>query len=174
MEPWKARLCSGNDVLGGLLALDAALRRMEDHRDLVPVLGALLQSDDLEIKRRSSWFLGKMGQNKKGDADVIPFLLSLATDEDDEVRENCAWGIGEFAGAGVGDERCLQAIELLMRDANRDVRGMAAWALGRLADKMSLTSISSAEVARSLLDDESPYVRKSAAFALERIEVNRS
>ena len=170
MESWKSALISGQELLSSLLELDAALRRMEDHGDLTSVLGGLMSSTDAEIRKRSSWCMAKMGQNKKGDADVLPFLLQSCRDPEAEVRENCAWGLGEFAGAVVGDERCLQALEALLVDIDRDVRGMSAWALGRLADKMSLSSASSIRALEALLDDPSPYVRKSVEFACQRIK----
>jgi len=172
MVDWKGLLCSSDrdEAITALQALDTDLRHNEDHRDLIPILGQLILSSDPELRKRSSWCLGKMGQNKVPAPEALPFLVSLIADQEEEVRENCAWGMGEFAGAGVGDESSLRALEVLLQDPDRDVRGMAAWAVGRLADKMSLSSVPCEELIFILMDDESVYLKKTAQFAWERIQ----
>lgn len=172
MVDWKGMLCSSdrNEVIAALQALDTDLRHNEDHRDLIPILGDLIVSSDSEVRKRSSWCLGKMGQNKVPAPEALPFLVSLTADSEEEVRENCAWGLGEFAGAHVGDERSLQALEILLQDPDRDVKGMAAWAVGRLADKMSLSSVPCEEFIVILMEDDSVYLKKTAQFAWERIQ----
>lgn len=172
MIDWKRALCISDSagILEALQALESVLRQNEDHRDLIPILGDLIASSDSEVRKRSSWCLAKMGQNKISAPEVLSFLVSLATDSEKEVRENCAWGLGEFAGAGVGDERSLQALEILLKDQEGDVTGMAAWAVGRLANKMSLYSISCEESIAMLITGESVYASKAAQFAWERIQ----
>lgn len=126
---------------------------------------SFLGEDD--VRERASWCVAKMGQNKVPDSRILDILYSMTGDDDPQVRENVAWGIGEVAGAGIGDERSIDSVTRLMKDQENTVRGMAVWAAGRLRHKLSLENEAMLDIARSLLDDVSPLVRKSAEYVFE-------
>ncbi|WP_263641299.1 HEAT repeat domain-containing protein [Methanobrevibacter arboriphilus] len=52
----------------------------------------------------------------------------------------------------------------ILDDDDWRVRGAAAWALGKIGDKNAIGPL------KSLLDDDSGFVRTGAKFALDNIE----
>lgn len=147
-------------------ALESDLRGKKDRSAEIDELFQLSFLGDAETKERVSWCVAKMGQNKYPDMRIVDILLPLTADRNPQVRENVAWGIGEVATAGIGDDRCVNAVVELMGDRESSVRGMAAWAAGRLVHKLSFRDEILIETVKSLLDDRSKFVRKSAEFAL--------
>ncbi len=107
-----------------------------------------------------------MGQNKVTDMRILDILVSMKDDDNEQVRENVAWGIGEVAGAGIGDERSVAVMNELMKDPDNGVRAMAAWAAGRIRFRLGIEDDVMLALLKSLLDDRSNLVKKSAEFAL--------
>ena len=108
-----------------------------------------------------------MGQNKVREQEVYELLLTLAEEEDTEIRENMLWGLGEVAGSG--DERALAVISRDLSSEETALRGMAAWAAGRIMKKLNLFDETLIQKLKTAANDPAPYVRKSAAFALENL-----
>ncbi len=147
-------------------SLEADLRAKKDRSEELDELfqTSFLGEDD--VRERTSWCLAKMGQNKIPDMRILDILVSMKYDEIAQVRENVAWGIGEIAGANIGDERSVEVINILMKDPDNGVRSMAAWAAGRIRFKLGINDNEMLAQLRSLLEDRSNLVRKSAEFAL--------
>ncbi len=124
-------------------------------------------SAELLLRRQASWCLAKMGQNKVREQEVYELLLTLAEEEDTEIRENMLWGLGEVAGSG--DERALAVISRDLSSEETALRGMAAWAAGRIMKKLNLFDETLIQKLKTAANDPAPYVRKSAAFALENL-----
>jgi HEAT repeat protein len=106
-----------------------------------------------------------MGQNKVNDERITGSLAKHVYADDPQVRENVAWGIGEAAGTVTMNKDAMNVIALLLDDGERDVRGMAAWAAGRIRHKCGLNEYE--EKLKTLLNDNSEYVRAAAKFALD-------
>ena len=149
----------------------SALKRMDDlarSKDLdttaVPSLTILLGSPETEDRRRASRIMAKMAQNK-----FWPFnsLNALTEDKDPEVRENAAWALGELACMRGGVQSSIAFLTELLLDREAMVRGMTSWALGQFADRLHMTSPLAMERLERLVYDRSPYVSKSAAYALD-------
>jgi HEAT repeat protein len=167
-------------INAGLLSGDkgrivSALDRLEDHLrkeggdpTVIDALNELLE-DDLDIRRKASWALGKAAQVKVGSECSIGPLTSLLDDEDEEVRENAAWALGELAGMGKGSSGSVPLLIALLGDENIQVRSMSAWTLGRLAERAGINPPGTKEAVTVLLEDNSQLVRKSASWALERM-----
>ncbi|MDW5563857.1 MAG: HEAT repeat domain-containing protein [Methanomassiliicoccus sp.] len=132
---------------------------------LIPVLHV---PDDLS-RRRASWLMGKLAQNKTSTFWPLEELNNLLHDQDAEVRENAAWAIGELTGMRVGGLGSIEHLNRLLMDPIPSVRGMAAWTLGRLAERLRLGFQSSIGPLRSLLDDRYDSVRRSAQYALDHL-----
>lgn len=148
-------------------SLEQDLRKKKDRSGELDDLFQFSFLGDDDVRERTSWCVAKMGQNKIQDMRILDILSSMSEDENPQVRENVAWGIGEVAGAGVGDDRSVSVINSLMGDAENSVRGMAAWAAGRLRYKLGIEDGIMLTTLRSLLDDRSVIVKRSAEFALE-------
>jgi len=168
-------------ILRGLRSLNVEECRaaLEDSRELLMagwadrrLLQALIPLTEVEndqVRKDSSWCIGKLAQMKIGDPRSVPSLILLTTDRDEEVRSNAAWALGELAGQSIGDTISIEALNILLTDPDREVKGMAAWALGRMADKMRVTSPSSVPLLEAMLLENSEFLRKGAEWSLERI-----
>ncbi len=132
---------------------------------LIPVL----RVPEEESRRKASWLMGKLAQNKTSTFWPLEELNNLLHDDDPEVRENAAWTIGELTSMRVGGLGSIEHLNALLRDAVPSVRGMAAWALGRLAERMGLGFHSSIAPLRTLLDDRFESVRRSAQYAIDHL-----
>lgn len=148
-------------------AIETALLSKKDCSEQIELIRQCLQSGDADVRRKASWCLAKMGQDKTQNTDVYKLLLQLADDDDSEVRENMLWGIGEIAGAGIGDGRSVPVICRGLSDEDPHVRGMAAWAAERIMSRLGLFSNDLTLKLNELKDDPSAYVRKSVSFAGE-------
>lgn len=168
------------DLLEGLLrddARDGALEELERRsRDgcadarVVTYLIPVLHVPDVGPRRRASWLVAKMAQNKTSTFWPLEELNGLLHDDDAEVRENAAWAIGELTSMRIGGLGSIERLNRLLGDAMPSVRGMAAWALGRLAERMGMGFQSSMAPLRRLLDDRYDGVRRNAQYALEHLK----
>lgn len=165
---WKSQHLLKSEIMNEALdAVEKDLLSKKDCSEHIRLIEQCLKSSDASVRRKASWCLAKMGQNKTQNTDIYELLLKLACDDDSEVRENMLWGIGEIAGAGIGDERSVLVICHGLSDENPRIRGMAAWAAERIMSKLGIFSDELSEKLNELKDDPSPYVRKSASFAEE-------
>jgi len=170
MSDLKAGLRSEDDdvVMSALGTLDTLLRKSEAGADYIPLLCGLLSRRD-DVRTKALWCIGKLGQNKLGDSESLRIVASMTMDSESENRENAAWALGELAGADVGNRESLDSLTHLLDDEDLHVRGMAAWSVGRYADKMSIVNEKSIEPLQKMTAESSPYLKKSAEFALERV-----
>lgn len=168
---WKnQRLLKSEIMKESLEAVEKDLLSKKDCSEHISLIEQCLECCDASVRKKASWFLAKMGQNKTQNADVYELLLKLACDNDFEIRENVLWGIGEISGAGIGDERSIPVICYSLSDENPRIRGMAAWAAERIMSRLKLFSDELAQKLNELNDDPSPYVRKSISFAEEYLK----
>jgi hypothetical protein len=137
---------------------------------VVTYLMPILHVPDEGSRRRASWLMGKMAQNKAHTFWPLEELNNLLHDDDAEVRENAAWTIGELTSMRVGGLGSIEHLNGLLGDAVPSVRGMAAWALGRMAERLSLGFQSSVGPLIILLDDRYDSVRRSARYALDHLK----
>ena len=161
-----------DEVLRALEELDVMLRQGGAGAENIRPLCDLL-SRGKEIRSKALWCLGKLGQNKIAHPSTVALVAAHTRDELAEDRENAAWALGEMAGAGVGDESGLGSLIQLLHDEDLHVRGMAAWSIGRYADKLRICDTESIGPLQNMSEGTSPYLRKSAEFALERISSAR-
>jgi HEAT repeat protein len=152
-----------------LMALEErCCRGLADPR-AVTYLIPLAHSPDPSIRRRASWLMGKLAQNKCATFWPVEELNNLLHDDDAEVRENAAWTIGELTGMRTGGIGSIEHLNRLLGDEVPSVRGMAAWALGRLAERLGLGFPSSISPLQGLMDDHHASVRMSAQYALDHL-----
>lgn len=170
IEKINADLLSGDKgrIVSALDRLDDHLRKEGGDPTVIDALNGLLEND-LDIRRKASWALGKTAQVKVGSESSIEPLTALLDDEDEEVRENAAWAIGELAGMGMGSSDSVPLLISLLGDESPQVRSMAVWTLGRLAGRAGINPPGTREALVVLLEDRSQLVRKSASWALERM-----
>jgi HEAT repeat protein len=147
----------------------AVLREKRLDQALSEPLLPLVVDEDVEVRRKATWAIGRLALGKQGADRSLAALVKALGDEDVEVRENATWALGELAGVGIGTETSLPPLNGLLKDENRQVVGMAAWALGRLAERADLCDRSSVGALRELKGDTSTYVSKGADWALQRI-----
>ena len=171
MSGLKEGLLSDDDdvVLNSLQTLDSMLRKGEAGSEFIPMLCRLLSREDT-IRTKALWCIGKLGQNKQGDSTSLRIICSFTKDSEAENRENTAWALGELAGAEVGDTDSLDSLIPLLEDEDVHVRGMAAWSVGRYADKLGIVNTDTVRHLENMTEEASPYLIKSAEFALERVK----
>ena len=167
---WKSRCLKSEIMNEALEAVEKDLLSKKDCSEYICLIEECLKSSDASVRRKASWCLAKMGQNKTQNADVYELLLNLPCGDDSEIKENMLWGIGEIAGAGIGDERSVLVICHGLSDENPRIRGMAAWAAERIMSRLGMFSDELSEKLHELKNDPSPYVRKSVSFADEYLK----
>ncbi len=154
---------------GALDALELLSRENKADGRAVACLMPILHAPGLEDRRRASWLMGKLAQNKVETFWPLEELNGLLHDDDPEVRENAAWAIGELTGQRIGTLGSIEHLNHLLSDDIPSVRGMAAWALGRIAERLELGFLTSIEPLTELTEDRFESVRRSAVYALERL-----
>ncbi len=153
-------------------ALDTLERLCRDNRAdgrAITYLIPILHAPEPESRRRASWLMGKLAQNKVVAFWPLEELSNLLHDDDPEVRENAAWAIGELTGQRIGTVGCIEHLNQLLSDDVPSVRGMAAWALGRMAERLEMGFLTSMGPLTELSNDRFESVRRSAIYALERL-----
>jgi HEAT repeat protein len=164
------RLLDENTLEEALSALEGMCRVGTADGRAVTYLIPVARSPDPGTRRKASWLMGKLAQNKCSTFWPVEELNNLLHDEEAEVRENAAWAIGELTSMRTGGIGSIEHLNHLLDDATPSVRGMAAWALGRLAERMSLGFQSSLEPLKALSSDRYEGVRRSAAYALVHLK----
>jgi HEAT repeat protein len=155
--------------LTALKRLDELARAGDVDASSLPSLIILFDSPSVDDRRRATWIVAKLAQNKIEAFWPIEALNRLTMDKDAEVRENAAWALGELAGMRIGVQGSLSFLTQLLLDRESMVRGMAAWSLGRFAERLNMGSPLTLELLQKLTQDKSPYVRKSAEYAYDRM-----
>ena len=150
----------------------------------VPGLVGLLAHADEYVRQQAAICLGKVGPGAK---DAVPALLAALKDKDSRVRKAAASAVRDIgADAAAGTDALREALN----DWNWDVRRQAARALGKMGAKQSVldeiverladpddknrleavdalaqlqTAGAVAHLARALVEDPDPDVRKRAA-----------
>ncbi|MBI0582863.1 MAG: HEAT repeat domain-containing protein [Methanomassiliicoccus sp.] len=150
-------------------ALEDLLRKGSDDGRAVTYLIPVLHAPDDETRRRASWLIGKLAQNKACTFWPVEELNNLLHDDDPEVRENAAWCLGELTGMRIGSLGTIEHLNHLLGDESGSARGMAAWALGRMAERLNMGFQTSMAPLGKLLDDRYESVRRSAQYALDRL-----
>jgi len=152
----------------------AALKRMDDlararevDASALPGLISLLRSSYVVDRQKASRLVAKLAQNQVEAFWPFDDLNELTKDKNAEVRENAAWALGELAGMRVGVHSSIPYLTDLLQDREGMVRGMAAWALGQFGEHLHMWSPLTVERLDKLAYDRSPFVSKSAAYALE-------
>ncbi|MGD0817221.1 MAG: HEAT repeat domain-containing protein [Methanomassiliicoccales archaeon] len=161
-------------VIRSLERFSVLLREGKANGSCLGPLSALLDSHDVELRRAASWSIGKLGQNKVVQEAPLDKLISLLADDDEEVIRDVAWALGELAGLGIGKEESIEPLNNLLVSKNVEIRSIAAWTLGRIAERLQLGHGSSVELLRNMENDQSPYARGAATWALDglsRIEL---
>jgi hypothetical protein len=153
-----------------LTTLEAMCREGTADGRAVTYLIPVARAPDPATRRKASWLMGKLAQNKCSTFWPVEELNNLLHDDDPEVRENAAWAIGELTGMRTGGIGSIEHLNQLLVDRTPNVRGMAAWALGRLAERMSLGFQSSLGPLTALTADRFESVRQCAAYALEHLK----
>jgi len=155
--------------LNALKRMDELARAGDVDASALTGLTLLFTSSTVEERRLAVWIVAKLAQNKIDAFWPLEALNHLTTDKDAEVRENAAWALGELAGMRVGVQGSVSFLTQLLLDRESMVRGMAAWALGQFAERLNMGSPLTLELLEKLTQDKSPYVRKSAQYAYERM-----
>jgi bilin biosynthesis protein len=120
----------------------------------VPALVAGLKSEDVHIRSRSAWVLGKMEEES-----AVEPLVEVLSDPESKVRS--------FVVGALGKIRSEQAVPHLIRllgDDNWAVRRGSAWALGKIGDSRAIRPLC------ALLRDTDPGVVKTAISAIHKLE----
>lgn len=132
------------------------LLEIRSEESLEPLIEALsTKGVNKNIKQSSAKLLGLIGDEK-----AIDTLIDTLRDNNKLVRREASTALSKM-----GDKVVEPLINILDDDDWR-VRGAAAWALGKIGDKRAIGPV------KSLLDDESGFVRTGAKFAIDNIENN--
>ena len=115
---WELASGEMDRIKAALSGLNLILRAMEADTSSLQPLSALLDDEDLEIKRAASWSIAKLAQNKVIFSAPLEKLILLLQDQDEEVKENAAWALGELAGVGVGTIEAVESLNRSLEDAN--------------------------------------------------------
>jgi HEAT repeat protein len=129
-------------------------------RQIAPALVSLLRSDSWPARFRAAVVLEMMGDEASG---VVPDLIALlrSADETTDTRVEAAQVLGVIGGAS---PETVPTLVSALRDSDWWVRLYAARSLGILGAKSAFTGLIGA------LRDENVDVRRSAAYALSRLE----
>lgn len=133
----------------------------------VPTLVSALatHASDVEGRRAIAVALGARG----ADPAAIAPLVALAKDPDASVRAQVAWSLGAIGGPSE-----VAVVTKLLDDAAPPVAANAAAAIGRIlereARKAPSKEVAAPKTLCLALDDERPYVRANALWAIRVVE----
>jgi HEAT repeat protein len=126
----------------------AALRQMEEHRDIAGLIRQLA-SREPEVQTTAAEALGRIGP-----AATRPLVAALKT-------RNRTLRLGIISAlAEIGDPEARWALETMTRDTSNEIRWQACIALGEVGD------ISSVPVLKASLRDQDKYVRYASALSI--------
>ncbi|MDR2545670.1 MAG: HEAT repeat domain-containing protein [Methanobrevibacter sp.] len=118
-----------------------------------PLIDALLNNRNKDIKISSTKLLGIIGDNK-----AIDPLIKTLENPNKLVRREASTSLTK-----IGNDAVKPLIELLENE-DWKIRGAASWALGIIGDKRAI------EPLKNLLNDESGYVKSGAQRSLSTLE----
>ena len=119
---------------------------------LDPLIDAL-SSRKKNIRMHAATLLGAIGNPK-----AIEPLIATLKDNNKLVRREASTSLSRMG------EPAVEPLIEVLKDEDWKVRGAAAWSLGNLNDERAIPAL------EELLDDESGYVKKGAASAIESIK----
>lgn len=134
--------------------LRAVTRDLRDASVVAPLRAGLSDSDQC-VRRMSGPLLGR--SDAPG---AYAALLQALRASDIETREMAALGLGVADSASA-----VPPLVAALGDESPRVRAMAAWSLGRIEDAAAVEPL-----ARALREDADAVVRRTAAWALGRID----
>jgi HEAT repeat protein len=146
--------------------------------DVLPMLEAALNGNDVNLKWNVAWILGQMQHSPK---DAVPSLTRLLgdSDEDPNVRGAAAWVLGQIGQEAAQDPTFKIIVhtltdELTNKDNDPGIRSPSAWALGRMGDKLKSRGSGFPLIVVALTDalrDRNTHsdIRRNAAWALGQI-----
>jgi len=133
-----------------------ALGEIGSERAVDALINALNNDEDLSVRSSTADALSKIGSKRAVDA-----LINALNDKYSLVRSKAAYALGE-----IGSKRAVDAlINALNNDEDSFVCRRAADALGKIASKRAI------DVLINVLNDKYSSVRRSAAYALEQIDI---
>ena len=106
-----------------------------------------------DAKQFSAKLLGIIGNEE-----AIDNLIAALKDNNKFVRREASTALSRMG------DKTVEPLIAILNDEDWRVRGASAWALGKIRDKRAVNPL------KSLLDDESGFVRSGAKFAIENIE----
>jgi HEAT repeat protein len=121
----------------------------------IPFLAEAMDDNEERVRGYVVRALGDIGG-----PDTLPLLIQATQDKDDYVRWIAAKGLGSSA-----DERAVEPLCRLLGDTKSSVREEAAKAIGEIGP----AARSCVPALNGLANDESTYVRSTAAEALAKI-----
>ena len=124
-------------------------------------LAEFLKDPEEKVRHVAAWVLGKMAPDNP---QVHLALVDLLKDPEWIVRYQASWALGRIAP---DNPQVHLALAKLLKDPKSYVRVQASWALGKIAPS-DPDIIQALTILRD--NDPEPYVRKTAAEALESIE----
>jgi HEAT repeat protein len=130
-----------------------ALGIIGDKKALIPLMNALLEDSDEEVRWKAAAALGKIRDPSSVDA-----LVEALNDKSWTVRRNVTIALGD-----VGDERGFEPLLSSMTDKDWHVRKYASIALGKIGDERAIKPLVKA------LNDEDSDVRWKSIIALGKI-----
>jgi hypothetical protein len=120
----------------------------------VPALLEGLKNEDVHIRSRCAWVLGKMEEES-----AFEPIIEALSDPESKVRS--------FAAGALGKLKRTEAVPHLVNalgDENPSVRKGSAWALGKLGDSRAIRPLC------ALLRDTDPGVVKDVIYAIHKLE----
>lgn len=157
-------------VLAALVSLSGFVSEGKANISSLGALDALMEGEDLEIRKEALLLVGKHALKKIGHPESVQCLNDMLRDPDPDIRENAAWALGELAGIDVGELCTPYYLNYTLKDEVAEVRAMSAWAEGRYAEKMGVGRNDTYRLLTELLQDDSLQVRKGAEWALQRLK----
>ena len=129
-----------------------ALGRIGDKKALNPLILAMNEDPDKEVRWKAASALGKLGDSK-----AVKPLMEAIYDKDWNVRRQAANSLGD-----IGDQNAVPHLIKALKDSEWNVRKYAAIALGKMKDKKAIPILLEA------LEDEDADVRWKSMLALEK------
>ncbi|MDR1818618.1 MAG: HEAT repeat domain-containing protein [Methanobrevibacter sp.] len=118
-----------------------------------PLIDALLNNRNKDIKISSAKLLGIIGDNK-----AIDPLIKTLKNPNKLVRREASTSLIKMGNNAV------EPLIKLLENEDWKIRGAASWALGSIGDKRAI------EPLKNLLNDESGYVKSGAQKSLNTLE----